>query len=178
MVSHRRFRHTEAQRHRDYVNVAWLWGVRVARAMRATGRATGRSQAEQRPHAACDRRAARPIGPARWAGRHPLMSPSEHMRLRVSAVCDQSSSCAVDRTLASWILGASAPRCVVDSVRSGPAADPLNKYVGSWEMTCSTEPGRLLQTSAPRASRRAPGSHPAVRIRERAFSTELPQRPS
>jgi len=26
MVSHRRFRHTEAQRHRDYVNVAWLWG--------------------------------------------------------------------------------------------------------------------------------------------------------
>jgi len=50
MVSHRRFRHTEAQRHRDYVNVAWLWGVRVARAMR-----------------------------------HPLMSPSEHMRLRVSA---------------------------------------------------------------------------------------------
>ena len=36
MVSHRRFRHTEAQRHRDYVNVAWLWGVRVARAMRAT----------------------------------------------------------------------------------------------------------------------------------------------
>jgi len=109
------------------VNVAWLWGVRVARAMRATGRATGRSQAEQRHHAACDRRAARPIGPARWAGRHPLMSPSEHMRprFRASAVCDQSSSCAVDRTLASWILGASAPRCVVDSVRSGPAADPL-----------------------------------------------------
>jgi len=32
----------------------------------------------QRHHAACDRRAARPIGPARWAGRHPLMSPSEH----------------------------------------------------------------------------------------------------
>jgi len=63
------------------VNVAWLWGVRVARAMRATGRATGRSQAEQRPHAACDRRAARPIGPARWAGRHPEWAHA----LRVSA---------------------------------------------------------------------------------------------
>ena len=75
----------EAQR---YVNVAWLWGVRVARAMRAMGRATRRSQAEQQHRAACDRRAARRIGPAGWAGRHPPMSPSEQMRLRVSAVCD------------------------------------------------------------------------------------------
>ena len=57
---------------------------------------------------------------------------------RASAICDQSWSCAVDRTFASWILGASAPRCVVDSVRSGPAADPLNKYLpiskNAWEL--------------------------------------------
>jgi len=133
MVSHRRFRHTEAQRHRDYVNVAWLWGVRVARAMRATGRATGRSQAEQRHHAACDRRAARPIGPARWAGRHPLMSPSEHMRLRVSAPPRFVISHRRAPWTGRWRHGSSVPRCVVDSVRSGPAADPLNKYVGSWK---------------------------------------------
>ena len=93
---------------------------------------------EQRHHAACDRRAARPIGPARWAGRHPLMSPSEHMRLRVSA----PPRLVISHRRAPWTglgrHGSSAPRCVVDSVRSGPAADPLNKYLpiskNAWEL--------------------------------------------
>ena len=75
---------------------------------------------------------ARPGGPGATRS-CPRVSTHAAPRFRASPVCDQSSSCAVDRTLASWILGASAPRCVVDSVRSGPAADPLNKYVGSWK---------------------------------------------
>ena len=76
MVSHRRFRHTEAQRHRDYVNVAWLWGVRVARAMRATGRATGRSQAD---NGITPLVTAVPLAPSARPG-GPGATPSEHMR--------------------------------------------------------------------------------------------------
>ena len=128
LVSHRRFRHTEAQRHRDDVNVAWLWGGRVARALRATGRATADHKRHNglRPLVTAVPLApsVRPGGPGA-TGSCPRVSTCGSAFPR-SAVCDQSSSCAVDRTLPSRILGASAPRCVVDSVRSGPAADPLN----------------------------------------------------
>jgi len=73
-------RGTEAQRLRECrVALGGAGGARDAR----DGASDRAITSGQRHHAACDRRAARPIGPARWAGRHLLMSPSE--RLRVSA---------------------------------------------------------------------------------------------
>ena len=81
MVSHPRFRHTEAQRRECHVALGGAGGARDAR----DGASDRAITSGQRHHAACDRRAARPLGPAHWAGRHPLMSTSAHMRLRVSA---------------------------------------------------------------------------------------------
>jgi len=52
---------------------------------------------------------ARPGGPGATRS-CPRVSTHAAPRFRASPVCDQSSSCAVDRTLASWILGASVCR--------------------------------------------------------------------
>jgi hypothetical protein len=122
-------RGTEAQRLRECrVALGGAGGARDAR----DGARTGRSQAEQRHHAACDRRAARPIGPARWAGRHPLMSPSEHMRLRVSAPPRFVIRHRRAPWTGLWRHGSSVPRCLGVSWTARGADQRLTHEI-SWE---------------------------------------------